>query len=64
MFIVLYWLSYVSVSAASPRREELDKLLGSVPYLNGGLFDPHELERTYAGIQIADAAFEGLVRFF
>jgi hypothetical protein len=29
------------------RKKDLDELLGDVPYLNGGLFDVHELERTY-----------------
>jgi hypothetical protein len=46
------------------RKKDLDKLLGSVPYLNGGLFDVHELERTYPDIQIADDAFERLFDFF
>ncbi len=46
------------------RTAELDKLLGKVPYLNGGLFDEHELERAYPEIQIADKAFEKLFEFF
>jgi len=43
---------------------ELEALLGKVPYLNGGLFDVHELERANQGIQIADEAFEKLFDFF
>src|SRR5579883_1820594 len=46
------------------RKKDLDKLLGTVPYLNGGLFDVHELERAYSDIQIADDAFEQLFDFF
>jgi len=46
------------------RKKELDKLLGTVPYLNGGLFDVHDLERAYPDIQIADDAFERLFDFF
>ena len=43
---------------------DLVALLGKVPYLNGGLFDVHELELTYKGIVIPDAAFERLFSFF
>jgi hypothetical protein len=46
------------------RKKDLDELLGDVPYLNGGLFDVHELERTYPDIQIADDAFARLFDFF
>lgn len=33
-------------------------MLGKVPYLNGGLFDVHELEEREQNIQIPDEAFE------
>ena len=46
------------------RSDELDRLLGRVPYLNGGLFDVHQLERLNPNIQIPDAAFERLFDFF
>jgi len=46
------------------RKKDLDELLGTVPYLNGGLFDVHDLERTYPDIQIADDAFVRLFDFF
>jgi len=46
------------------RTAELDGLLGHVPYLNGGLFDVHELELVNPDIQIPDAAFERLFDFF
>jgi hypothetical protein len=47
-----------------PRKKDLDALLGEVPYLNGGLFDVHELERAYPDIQVPDEAFERLFNFF
>jgi hypothetical protein len=40
------------------------KLLGNIPYLNGGLFEPHALEADGNTIAIADAAFEGVFNFF
>ncbi len=47
-----------------PRGQELDHLLGTVPYLNGGIFDVHKLEEENAGIDIADDAFEAIFDFF
>jgi len=46
------------------RTPELDELLGSVPYPNGGLFDVHALESLYAEIDVADDAFAKLFDFF
>ena len=46
------------------RSQELKDLLGEVPFLNGGLFDPHELERDNPAISIPDAAFERVFDFF
>ena len=46
------------------RDEELDELLGEIPYLNGGLFEVHELEREYPNIQIPDEAFTKVFDFF
>lgn len=47
------------------RDSDLDKLLGKVPYLNGGLFEVHQLEEKYEDtIQIPDAAFEQVFNFF
>jgi len=51
----------------SDRSEELEKLLGRIPYLNGGLFDIHELERPdrYGdAIEIPDEAFERIFDYF
>ena len=47
------------------RNPELDKLLGKIPYLNGGLFEVHQLEEKYdSTLQIPDAAFEQVFNFF
>lgn len=46
------------------RTSELDALLGKVPYLNGGLFDVHDLERSNTSIEIPDEAFERIFEFF
>ncbi len=49
------------------RTSELEKLLGRIPYLNGGMFDVHELEkpdRYGKQIQIPDKAFERIFDYF
>ncbi|MBI5316842.1 MAG: SAM-dependent methyltransferase [Nitrospirae bacterium] len=49
------------------RAPDLEKLLGNIPYLNGGLFDVHELEkpeRYGKDIQIPDKAFERIFDYF
>lgn len=35
--------------------------IGKIPYLNGGLFDEHELERAYTNIDIEDTAFSNFL---
>ncbi len=46
------------------RSKQLVNTLGRVPYLNGGLFDVHEIERESENIEIPDMAFERLFDFF
>ena len=49
------------------RAPDLEKLLGNIPYLNGGLFDVHELEkpeRYGKDIAIPDKAFERIFDYF
>ena len=43
---------------------EFIQKFGRIPYLNGGMFDKHELEKKYPDIQIKDKAFEDLFNFF
>ena len=46
------------------RTPELAALLGRVPYLNGGLFDVHDLERDNPEIHVPDEAFDQIFTFF
>ena len=43
---------------------EFHRKYGRIPYLNGGMFDDHQLEREYKDIDISDEAFESLFTFF
>lgn len=46
------------------RASDLENLLGNIPYLNGGLFEPHQLEGPDHDIHIPDEAFEKVFGFF
>ena len=46
------------------RAPDLAALLGRVPFLNGGLFDVHDLERDNPDISIPDEAFQRVFNFF
>ncbi|HEY9705126.1 MAG TPA: hypothetical protein V6C58_22000, partial [Allocoleopsis sp.] len=46
------------------RPDELINLLGKVPYLNGGLYEQHLLEKQYTDLNISDVAFENIFTFF
>ena len=48
----------------SDRSPELAALIGQVPYLNGGLFDVHDLEQDNEAIHIPDEAFQQIFDFF
>lgn len=49
----------------SPERSaELEQEIGQVPYLNGGLFDEHRLEKDNPDLNIRDEAFERIFDFF
>ena len=43
---------------------EFENIYGRIPYLNGGMFDIHQIERNYAELDIADEAFSNLFDFF
>lgn len=45
-------------------QREFEDAYGRIPYLNGGMFDRHQIEQDYADIDIADEAFEQLFDFF
>ena len=47
------------------RTPEMKRLLGKIPYLNGGIFQKHQLETLHGeNIEIPDTAFEKLFNFF
>jgi hypothetical protein len=49
----------------SERSPAINKLLGEIPYLNGGLFLKHQIEELHGRhIEISDKAFEKLFEFF
>lgn len=49
----------------SPNHDDaFEDVYGRIPYLNGGMFDVHQIERDYADIDIKDEAFESLFEFF
>ena len=50
--------------AAPIHDEELTNMIGTVPYLNGGIFDVHFLEKKYPDIVIDDEAFVTIFNFF
>ncbi len=58
-------LFFKGLACEESDREDAEKrLLGDIPYLNGGLFLPHQIEEANPDIQIADAAFDRLFTFF
>ena len=53
------------LAAPAPRPPQIDSRFGAVPYLNGGLFQPHRIEEAHAAaIAIPDAAFDRVFKFF
>ncbi len=49
----------------SPKHDHsFEDIYGRIPYLNGGMFDIHQIERDYANIDIKDEAFVSLFEFF
>lgn len=49
---------------APEHSKSLEVEIGKIPYLNGGLFNEHEIEKNYNKIAIEDKAFEKLFNFF
>ena len=49
----------------SPKHDDnFEDVYGRIPYLNGGMFDVHQIEHDYENIDIKDEAFESLFGFF
>lgn len=49
---------------APQHNQEFENIYGRIPYLNGGMFDIHQIEQDYADLDIADEAFQSLFDFF
>lgn len=50
--------------AKKNRDEFTEKLLGKIPYLNGGLFAKHQIEEKFPNIEIESEGFENMFKFF
>jgi Eco57I restriction-modification methylase len=61
-----YFLLHLFHDGLSKREHSpaMEMLLGKIPYLNGGLFDIHTLERHNPAIEIPDEAFTRIFDFF
>ena len=44
--------------------QAFESVYGRIPYLNGGMFDVHQIEQDYASLDVADEAFRSLFDFF
>lgn len=61
----LHKLFFVGFARPEEERNAEDrKLLGRVPFLNGGLFLPHSIEQRNPNINVPDIAFENLYKLF
>lgn len=61
----LHKLFFVGFARPEEERSAADqKLLGRVPFLNGGLFLPHSIEQRNPDINVPDRAFENLYKLF
>lgn len=61
----LHKLFFVGFAKPEEERNAEDrKLLGRVPFLNGGLFLPHSIEQRNPNINVPDIAFENLYKLF
>ena len=49
---------------APQHNQEFENIYGRIPYLNGGMFDIHQIEQDYTDLDIADEAFQSLFDFF
>lgn len=49
---------------AREQTSEFKNKFGRIPYLNGGMFEEHEIEKRYPNLDIPDEIFETLFAFF
>lgn len=60
----LLHLFHDGLNKPEPHSPELERIIGKVPHINGGLFDVHDLEKKYPDIKIKDEIFERIFKFF
>jgi hypothetical protein len=61
----LFFEGFAKPEEGNHRSDTAKKLIGTVPYLNGGLFLKHPIEIKYDGqIKIADSTFETILTLF
>lgn len=58
---VLEPLFFGALNRRPSDRDEAARALGAVPYLNGGLFERHAIERRYAALDVADDVVAAVV---
>ena len=63
-FLLELFLNELGKPEKKRTRNNIPVPFGKIPYLNGGLFDVHELESEYPEIAIKDEAFEKIFAFF
>lgn len=57
-------LFHDGLNAPNHDTQDFRSVYGRIPYLNGGMFDIHRVEREFPCLDIADEAFEKLFDFF
>jgi len=57
-------LFHEGLNSPARRSDEFVQTYGRIPYLNGGMFDIHQIEKEYSQLDIQDEAFENLFAFF
>lgn len=55
---------FISGLNSSNHGDNFERIYGRIPYLNGGMFELHQLEKDYSNIDIKDEAFVNLFNFF
>ena len=52
------------LNSNSPRTAAFKKTFGRIPYLNGGMFEVHAIEKKYQELDVPDRVFQQLFEFF
>jgi len=63
-FLIPMFHDGLGESGLKIKDETIKKLVGDIPYINGGIFAVHQLEATYDDIRIGDGVFESIFDLF